>query len=128
MKKLQFFILLLFCTVAITAQQPKPTHTGTWWKDKSGLYKEAFVSGYKLGAHHAIGHDTDLTPFGVTELVAGVDTFYKDFRNRNIVFSDAIGFVSDQLRGIPDDKLNAELLKMRAAAAGNSTAGMDDAP
>ena len=81
------------------------------------LYKEAFVNGYKSGAHSDAGHDTVLSPFGTTELVDGVNTFYKDFRNRNIVFNDAIAFVADQMRGIPEDKLNAELLKARAAAA-----------
>lgn len=108
---------LLLCTSALFAQQPKPLHNGTWWRDKSPLYREAFVNGYKSGARHGAGRDTELTPFGTTELVDGVDKFYRDFRNRNIIFNDAIAFVADQLRGVPDDKLNAELLKARAAAA-----------
>jgi len=59
----------------------------------------------------------DVNKFPASELIDGLDHFYKDFRNRNIYVDDALPFVAEQLRGVPDDKLNAELLHLRAAAA-----------
>lgn len=120
MKVLARLACMLLCTTMLIAQQPKVTHNGTWWRDKSPLYKEAFVNGFKSGARSTAGHDTPLSPFGTTELVDGVDKFYKDFRNRNILFNDAMTFVADQLGGMSDDKLNTELLKARAAAAAST--------
>jgi hypothetical protein len=118
--KLRHIILSLFVaalTLSATAQKA-PTHSGAWWKEKSQVFKEGFVGGYKSGAHHAAGKDTPLSKFGAMELVDGVNKFYGDFRNRNIRIDDALEFVADQLAGVPDDKLNAEILKLRAAAVG----------
>ena len=92
-------------------------HNGLWWEEKSGLFKEAFVGGYKAGSMHVAGHPLDVNKFPATELIDGLDHFYKDFRNRNILIDDALSYVEDQMRGVPDDKLAAEVLKMRAAAA-----------
>jgi hypothetical protein len=127
MKKLFYIPLavLLITVSAVTAQQrtghpaeaPPPIHNGLWWGNKSGLFHDAFVTGYKSGTMHAAGHAVDINQFPTIELVEGVNNFYKDFRNRNILVDDVLNYVQDQLRGVPDEKLNAELLKMRAAAA-----------
>jgi hypothetical protein len=111
--------VLFFCATVLSAgaQQNTVAHNGHWWNQKSQVYHEGFVIGYKEGMHKILGHDSDLAKFGYTELVIGVDKFYKDFRNQNINIADALPYVGDQLRGIADDKLAAELLKMRAAAA-----------
>jgi hypothetical protein len=66
---------------------------------------------------HAAGHPLDINAFPASELIDGLDSFYKDFRNRNILVDDALSYIVDQLRGASDDKLKDELLKMRAAAA-----------
>jgi hypothetical protein len=99
------------------AEAPPPIHNGIWWQSKSKLFQDAFTTGYKSGSTHASGHPIEITQYPVSELVDGVNHFYKDFRNRNILVDEALIYVIDQLRGIPDDQLNAELLKMRAAAA-----------
>lgn len=96
---------------------PSVVHNGLWWEEKSGLFKEAFVGGYKAGSMHVAGHPLDVNKFPATELIDGLDHFYKDFRNRSILVDDALSYVEDQMRGVPDDKLAAEVLKMRAAAA-----------
>jgi hypothetical protein len=122
MKKL-LCLSILICASALAGAQTKPAvnHDGVWWTGKSPSYREAYIVGYKDGMHHILNHDSDLVKFSSVELSAGVDTFYKDFRNRSINVKEALAFVGDQLRGIPDDKLNAELLKMRAAAASTTT-------
>lgn len=96
----------------------KPDHGGAWWREKSAVYKEAYISGYKTGSHHQAGQNTPLSKFGAKELVDGLNKFYADFRNRNISINDSLFYVADQLSGVPDEKLNAEILQMRAAAIG----------
>jgi len=99
------------------AEGAPPIHNGLWWQNKSGLFRDGFITGYKSGSMHQAGHPLDLNQFPAIELIDGVDSFYKDFRNRNILVDDALTYVQDQLKGVSDEKLNAELLKMRAAAA-----------
>lgn len=123
MKKLLTLSLTLMLCATAFAGQVKVRHTGGWWRQKSGVFHEAYVSGYKSGKHDGMGKDTNLTEFGEKELVDGLDKFYSDFRNRNILFPDAIAYVADQLRGVPDDKLAAEILRLRAAS---TSAGADD--
>jgi hypothetical protein len=118
----KMFALLLTLALALPAlAQKAPDHAGTWWKEKSEIYKEAYIAGYKTGAHQEAGHDTSLSKFGAKELTDGLNHFYADFRNRNISINDSIFYVADQLAGVPDEKLNAEILKMRAAAVGVSS-------
>jgi hypothetical protein len=116
--------LLCVTTFASAEKQHKyptstktPVHDGLWWQNKSSTFKEGFIGGYKLGTERAAGHPADVNKYPSSELLTGLDTFWSDFRNRSILFDDAVTYVEDQLRGVPDDKLTAELLKMRAAAA-----------
>ena len=130
MKTLLLTLMLLSSTVAIAppasralgqdrhpAEAKPPVHNGLWWDAKSSTFRDAFMTGYKSGSAHAAGHAVEVNQFPVSELVDGLDHFYKDFRNKNILVDDALNYVQDQLRGVADDKLNASLLKMRAAAA-----------
>ena len=96
---------------------PTPVHNGIWWSGKQMPYKEGFMIGYKSGAERAVGHPTDITKFPSSELIDGIDSFYKDFRNRSIVIDDALPYIAEQLRGVSDETLKTELLKMRAASA-----------
>ena len=127
MKKLLSLCLVALCCAAAFARPmqshhsnpngPPVVHNGLWWEEKSGLFKEAFVGGYKAGSMHVAGHPLDVNKFPATLLIDGLDRFYKDFRNRSILIDDALSYVEDQMRGFPDDKLATEVLKMRAAAA-----------
>jgi hypothetical protein len=113
----------LLGSMAFAQEAKSPAHLdGGWWKAKSELYREAWISGYKSGLHQGEGHDTELTKFGTVALLDGTNKFYADFRNRNINVHEALPFVADQLSGISDEKLNAELLKLRAAAVAGSPA------
>jgi hypothetical protein len=122
------FSILLSFTIVLAAQQkhhpaegPAPIHNGLWWQSKAPPFHDGFMTGYKSGSAHGAGHQLDINQFPAIELIDGLDSFYKDFRNRSILVDDALTYVQDQLRGVPDDKLNAELLKMRAATAPPST-------
>ncbi len=127
MRKLLLACLsVLLCTATLTAQQhrgghpaeaPPPIHNGLWWQNKSPLFHDGFMTGYKSGSMHTAGHPLDLNQFPAVELIDGVNAVYIDFRNRNILVDDALHYVIDQLKGVSDDALNAELLTMRAAAA-----------
>jgi hypothetical protein len=125
---LSFALAVTICTTAFAAPQqkdhpaegPPPIHNGLWWQSKAKLFRDGFITGYKSGSMHDAGHPLDLNQFPAVELIDGLDKFYNDFRNRNILVDDALNYVQDQLRGVPDDKLNVEILKMRAAAAPTS--------
>ncbi len=128
-KLLALCLTIALCTTAFAAPQhhshhpaegPAPIHNGLWWQSKSELFRVGFMTGYKSGSAHGAGHPLDINQFPAIELIDGLNSFYKDFRNRNILVDDALNYVQDQLRGAPDDKLNAELLKMREAAAPTS--------
>jgi len=102
------------------APNPKSQHHGSWWLAKTPSYREAYVNGYKSGWHHAIGGDTPLHVFSAALIADGVDKFYSDFRNRAITVDTAISYVAQQLNGEPAEKLNTELLKLRAEAVQGS--------
>jgi len=105
---------------AATQASASEPHNGHWWAKKSFVYKEGFVTGYHAGLAKAIGpgHPTDLKGLGSQQLIDGLNKFYDDFRNTKILVDDALGYVVQQVQGVPDDKLAAMLLKMRQAAAG----------
>lgn len=105
-------------TLSLFAETPKqPNHNGNWWRESNSAFHTAFVSGYKAGAHHVTSKPTPLYNFTAEELSTGLDTFYQDFRNRNIQVDDALPLVGDQLSGASDTDINAHILKLRAAAA-----------
>ncbi|MDE1161766.1 MAG: hypothetical protein PW792_07440 [Acidobacteriaceae bacterium] len=112
-------ITALFAAAALPlGAQTHPTHhAGDWWRNHNDDYHFAYLSGYKSALHHQIGHDTPLTPFSAYAVRAGVNKFYNDFRNRNIVIDDAIIYVGKQLSGASKHDLDQELLGMRANAA-----------
>ncbi|TDN69096.1 hypothetical protein [Paraburkholderia sp. BL10I2N1] len=44
----------------------------------------------------------------VGQIADGLNQFYSDFRNRNIMIHDAVWLVLEQISGIPDSQLNLE--------------------
>jgi hypothetical protein len=42
-------------------------------------------------------------------MMDGLNTFYSDFRNRNIHVEDATGYIRDQIRGVSEDTLSLDL-------------------
>jgi hypothetical protein len=54
--------------------------------------------------------------FRVGQLVEGVDEFYKDFRNKNILVDVGMRYVKDELRGKTSKELEDELAGFRQSA------------
>lgn len=94
-------------------------HDGHWWSRKTSPYKEGFMAGYHAGlVNQSGGRPTSLKGISTSQLIDGVDKFYKDFRNQKIVIDDVLTYVVEEIQGVPDEKLAAQLLKLRQAAAG----------
>ncbi|WP_155774371.1 hypothetical protein [Burkholderia pseudomultivorans] len=49
-----------------------------------------------------------LTNVTVGQIVDGLNQFYSDFRNRNIMIHDAVWLVLEQISGVPDNQLHLE--------------------
>ena len=102
-------MVLLGGGFAAAQEQKKPEvmHNGYWWKDKSDEFKQGFVNGYKDAVNHSATAKqlAELRGVGTKQLVEGMDAFYHDFRNVMILVDDAMTFVLDQMRHIPDEKL-----------------------
>ena len=121
MRKLLGLVLafaLLASPLAI-AQKAPLIRDGGWWKEKSTSFREGFVNGYRAALVHSATPKqlADLEGFQSSQAVEGLNAFYGDFRNKLILIDDAIAYVIDQVKGMPDDQLAAELQKMRKAAA-----------
>jgi len=50
-----------------------------------------------------------LTDVTVGQIVDGLNQFYSDFRNRNIMVHDAVWLVLQEIAGTPDSQLNLEV-------------------
>jgi hypothetical protein len=121
MKKL-FAILAIavMCTSAFAAPKSVSSnngHDGVWWQSKSGLYKEAFIGGYKSGQASLQGGKSQFYDYSAGQLVDGLDHFYRDFKNTNIHIDEGLLYVKDELEGKSDADLATELQNMRKAAA-----------
>lgn len=102
-------MVLLGCgfTAAQEPRKPEVMHNGYWWKDKSDEFKQGFVNGYRDAVNHAATAKqlAELQGVGTKQLVDGMDTFYHDFRNVMFLVDDAMTIVLDQMRRVPDEKL-----------------------
>lgn len=49
-----------------------------------------------------------MSNIAVGQIVDGLNQFYSDFRNRNIMIHDAVWLVLEQIAGTPDSQLNLE--------------------
>lgn len=111
----------LFCAGAFAAPKASRTHIGTWWLQKSETFHQAYVVGYLEAARDAgnylVPQHLLLNDENTSAWVTGLDTFYSDFRNRNIEVSDAIQYVHAQMNGATDKQLQARLDHLRAEAA-----------
>ncbi|HTH74700.1 MAG TPA: hypothetical protein VL635_09875 [Trinickia sp.] len=77
------------------------------WKwdvtSKEGLSKaSSALDSYNTEAQKYISNVT------VGQIVDGLNQFYSDFRNRNIMIHDAVWLVLEQISGVPDDQLHLE--------------------
>jgi hypothetical protein len=129
--------LLLAWSVTTAAQQQAPAHDGVWWRQQSSAFKAGymlgFMEGHQAGVHALVASvhgDAETVQFydkqtrlyaDVTngQLVAGMDTVYRDFRNLTIPVSQALFVVLRSLRGQLTDREAEDFLRfMRWEQAG----------
>jgi hypothetical protein len=115
-----FAVILFGSAFAAGQQKPATMHNGYWWKEKSDVYKEGFVTGYRDAVDHAATpkQQAELKGVGTQQLIDGMNGFYRDFRNVMILAEDAMTFVLDQARHVPDEKSELRLQRLREGAAG----------
>ncbi len=110
------FLIILVCVSAHAAENVK--HDGSWWKEKSGIFKEAFIVGYEEGVAQSKS-PSQYADWGTDrsrQIVEGLNVFYGDFRNLNIHVDDAMTYVISQLNGKSDNDLAPELQRLRSNA------------
>jgi hypothetical protein len=64
---------------------------------------------------------------GITmgQFVEGMDTFFKDYRNRQLEVAWAIQYVRDEIKGKPAQELEAEIVTWRRCTAAMATGNTD---
>lgn len=116
--------VLLCMSAAAAPPKGEGAHDGEWWSAHHGTYRNAFVVGYLEASvdNHANGipANIDLSLENARVWVQGLDQFYSDFRNQNILVDDALRYVHRQLNGATDEQLAAMLSQMRQQAAARS--------
>ncbi len=129
------FVAVLLLAVYCSGQ-PKGAlaSDGSTWHGYSKEFKVAYVAGYISGMNFAqldsifgclrIGirdgdaalktcqeyaDDFDFTVIKADQLLSGMDTFYKDFRNLQVPIYMAMRLVRDEVRGRPLEDIQKEL-------------------
>lgn len=143
--KTGILLIVLTFALTFTAHAAEDRRDGNWWATLpqvgKALYIGGIFDGLAMGRDLAIGgwHNGDKSNapdcesdaiksfvsfsaryFGenVTsgQFVDGLDAFFKDFRNRSILVSDAIWVVSNQIAGTPQEKIDTLIENYRKTA------------
>lgn len=123
-------------TAADRSNVQRERRDGNWWQNRSGSekleYLVGFFDGMKLGRNFAAGgadtkKNCDIACFNnysdnsekylrnVTagQVRDGLEEFYKDFRNRGILISDAAWVVLKQIASEPQREINRLIESLR---------------
>ena len=140
---LVIFALLLALPICVYGQHDR--RDGNWWKDKTQNekldYMVGFFDGMELGhqfsywgmlkdsgnkeapcisdmnksyGDYGTKYFTNVTNY---QLVDGLDSFYKDYRNRSIKVHDAVWLVVNSIAGTPQKELDKMIENWRRTAA-----------
>jgi len=141
-----FATLLLMVSLGYAQDSDLLEADGTNWQRASDSYKTGFVAGYISGmgdAHTGLvifctfdlnlkanspelqkcskrAYSYNFTEITVRQFVAGMDAFYKDFRNTQFPMHGAMRIVRDQINGRPADEIEKELVAWRQCHADSS--------
>jgi hypothetical protein len=143
MKQLLVFMLLSLFPVCVHAQNER--RDGNWWKDLAPSEKLNYMVGFFDGM--PLGHDFSywgmtkdsgdkpnacgatavgsfnnmmskyFTNVTNTQIVDGLDIFYKDYRNRSIKVHDAVWLVVNSISGKPQNELDKMIENWRKNAS-----------
>jgi len=108
------------CATSMAATPKTNGHNGVWWRQKSGLFKEAYIDGYSDGEKHDDRAQYELEH--VDQVIDGLNAFYRYASNRGIRVEDAMDYVYNQLQGAPETALATKLQMLRNAVAGSKAA------
>lgn len=140
MRQMLIAVLLLVPAFS-TAQDTR--RDGNWWNQESNEHKVYFMAGFfdgmDLGNNFSYwgmsekGKDGGCDDQAVrsyndqsrkffpnvtnVQLVEGLDTFYKDYRNRSIRIKNAVWLVVNGIAGTPQDKLDKMIENYRKNAS-----------
>lgn len=114
---------------------------GAAWQSYSEQFKGGYITGYitAMGnalvysemtcmsikdpeAHkacHSNAQSFDFESITVGQLLDGMNTFYKDYRNLQVPLTMAMGLVRDEIRGRSEEDVQRELLSWRQCVAGD---------
>lgn len=112
---------------------------GNWWRGQNQAFKFSYMVGFfngmelgnkfsywKFSNDKTATNSVDLVNESYTEylnkyfknvsnaqIADGLDAFYADFRNRSILVHNAIWLVTNQIAGVPTEKVNAMIESWR---------------
>jgi hypothetical protein len=108
------------CATSMAATPKTNSHDGSWWRQKSSLFKEAYIDGYSDGDKH--DQQRQFVLDHIDQVVDGLNAFYRYASNRHIRVEDAMDYVYNQLQGASQDALATQLQQLRTTAAGSKAA------
>jgi hypothetical protein len=146
MKQPVFYLLcsafLLLVCAPLSKNESIDRRDGNWWREqtteKKTTYMTGFFDGMELGRNFAywgiIEKDKNdpamakvrssyeeyskyLINVSNVQLAEGVDTFYSDYRNRQILVHDAVWLVLNQIAGKSDMEMQSMIESWRQNAA-----------
>ena len=134
-------LLFIFLTSATVASDEHwIDHNGEWWLAQTPRDKLSFLEGYIVAKNDTqislerfkrsgqdFGKDalrmvelelesSDFYRLSMGQLSDGLDQFYRDYRNKMVDFSNAVGYVKHEIRGRPQEQLHRELILIRCEA------------
>lgn len=135
-----FSLIVLVFILASSVMAEDSRRDGNWWLDQSRLMKVAYMVGFFDGmdlghkfsywkyvnsdllvgekALNSYNEYTDKYFKNVSnlQLVDGLDTFFKDYRNRRIMVYDAVWLVVNGIAGTPQAELDKMIESWRQIA------------
>lgn len=139
-KKVALALLVVFALISLLPKLSSAVglRNGNWWRSQSPYGKVIFVSGLfdglntlvdytinKIGKKDyaktmsVIGMDSqlssDIGKDTAGQIVAGLDSFYHDFRNRKIFVVDAFLVIIKEINGDSKAEINKLIVKYRHA-------------
>jgi len=135
---MRYFAAVLFFSACCFGQQRDDVLRGAAWQSYSEQFKGGYITGYisAMGyasvttcmsikdaeAHKACfshAQDYDFDSITVGQLLNGINTFYKDFRNFQVPLTMAMSLVRDEIRGRSEQDIQKELDSWRQCVAGD---------
>ena len=137
---MRYFIVALLLSACCFGQQ-EGVLSGSAWQSYSEQFKGGYITGYIVAmenaqinssmtcaqvkdaeAHKACisnAQSFDFESIAVGQLLSGMNTFYKDFRNFQVPLTMAMGLVRDEIRGRTNEDVQKELDSWRQCVAGD---------